>query len=118
MPRGDGTGPSGMGSKTGRAAGYCAGYDRPGFANSLPGRGYGRGLGRGIGGRGGFGWRNRFFTTGLPGRQRVVGNVTPAQPMDSPQEKIILQERVEALQAELEAIKNRLAQIEPELTAE
>ena len=26
MPRGDGTGPRGLGPMTGRAAGYCAGY--------------------------------------------------------------------------------------------
>jgi len=26
MPRGDGTGPWGLGPMTGRAAGYCAGY--------------------------------------------------------------------------------------------
>jgi len=45
MPRGDGTGPAGMGPMTGRAAGYCAGYDRPGFVNPVGGR-----MG------GGFGW--------------------------------------------------------------
>lgn len=33
MPRGDGTGPAGMGPMTGRAAGYCAGYQSPGFMN-------------------------------------------------------------------------------------
>jgi hypothetical protein len=33
MPRGDGTGPAGMGPMTGRAAGYCAGYDVPGYMN-------------------------------------------------------------------------------------
>jgi hypothetical protein len=31
MPRGDGTGPGGMGPMTGRAAGYCAGYNVPGY---------------------------------------------------------------------------------------
>ena len=31
MPRGDGTGPMGMGPMTGRAAGFCAGYSAPGF---------------------------------------------------------------------------------------
>ena len=72
MPRGDGTGPMGMGPMTGRAAGYCAGYGAPGFMNPIPGRGfagrgigfgrgrggYGRGMGRGMGfGRGrGMGW--------------------------------------------------------------
>ena len=34
MPRGDGTGPGGMGPMTGRAAGYCAGYNMPGYMNS------------------------------------------------------------------------------------
>jgi hypothetical protein len=38
MPGGDGTGPAGMGPMTGRAAGYCAGYSVPGFANPIPGR--------------------------------------------------------------------------------
>ncbi|MCK4695414.1 MAG: DUF5320 domain-containing protein, partial [Candidatus Cloacimonetes bacterium] len=54
MPRGDRTGPSGMGPMTGRAAGYCAGYDVPGFANPVGGRGrFGRGMGQGYGfGRG------------------------------------------------------------------
>jgi hypothetical protein len=33
MPLGDGTGPTGMGPMTGRAAGYCAGYPVPGFMN-------------------------------------------------------------------------------------
>ena len=60
MPRGDGTGPMGMGPMTGRAAGYCAGYPVPGFMNPTPGGGFGgmgRGWGRGRGfGRGG-GWR-------------------------------------------------------------
>ena len=42
MPRGDRTGPAGMGPMTGRAAGYCAGYAAPGFMN--PGPVWGRGL--------------------------------------------------------------------------
>jgi len=33
MPRGDGTGPIGMGPMTGRAVGFCAGYPTPGFMN-------------------------------------------------------------------------------------
>ena len=72
MPRGDGTGPSGMGPMTGRAAGYCAGYPEPGYMNPGPAAGYrtpyplsspaiaprfgrGRGFGRGFGREGGFG---------------------------------------------------------------
>ncbi|MBN1808339.1 MAG: DUF5320 domain-containing protein [Planctomycetes bacterium] len=58
MPRGDGTGPMGMGPMTGRAAGFCAGYNVPGYMNPIPGvMGWGRGYGRGFGWgrRGGFG---------------------------------------------------------------
>lgn len=86
MPRGDGTGPTGMGPMTGRAAGFCAGYNTPGYMNPAPGRGFrigfggggfgrgrGRGFGMGFGGRGfgrGFRNRNRFFATGLTVWQR------------------------------------------------
>lgn len=68
MPRGDGTGPMGMGPMTGRAAGYCAGFGAPGYVNPGPGWGYGRGrgFGRGFGpgfGRG-FGRRAGWF--GMP----------------------------------------------------
>jgi len=64
MPGGDGTGPGGMGPMTGRAAGFCAGYGMPGYANPVGGRGRGfwgggrgGGWGRGRGfGAGRFGW--------------------------------------------------------------
>ncbi len=73
MPRGDGTGPAGMGPMTGRAAGYCAGYPAPGYMNPAPvgygapypgrpaprfggGMRSGGGFGRGRGGRGGRRW--------------------------------------------------------------
>lgn len=51
MPGGNRTGPSGLGPRTGRAAGYCGGYPMPGFANPTPGfgRGFGSGRGRGRG---------------------------------------------------------------------
>jgi len=50
MPRGDGTGPAGLGPMTGRAAGYCAGYPVPGYMNPVPGGGF-WGWGRGTGWR-------------------------------------------------------------------
>ena len=67
MPRGDRTGPAGMGPMTGRAAGYCAGYPVPGYMNPVGGRGY---WGRGPGG--GRGRRNWFYATGLPGWARTA----------------------------------------------
>ncbi|HHT94051.1 MAG TPA: DUF5320 domain-containing protein [Clostridiaceae bacterium] len=39
MPRGDGTGPLGMGPMSGRGLGFCAGYNTPGYM-------YGRGMRR------------------------------------------------------------------------
>ncbi|MCK4326004.1 DUF5320 family protein, partial [bacterium] len=71
MPGGDGTGPTGMGPMTGRAAGLCAGYPVPGFANPIAGfgrgfgLGFGRGWGRGLGWGRGFG-RGRGFGGGYP----------------------------------------------------
>ena len=42
MPRGNGTGPVGLGPMTGRAAGFCAGYSVPGYMYPVTGRtGYG-----------------------------------------------------------------------------
>ena len=62
MPFGDGTGPRGMGSMTGRGVGYCTSFGRPGFASVTLGRGwlgFNRGFGRSVGrGRGrGMVWR-------------------------------------------------------------
>jgi len=64
MPFGDGTGPRGMGSMTGRGAGFCAGFGAPGFANPMLGGGMRRGMGMRMGwgmGRGrGRGWRGPY----------------------------------------------------------
>jgi len=73
----------GAGPRTGRAAGWCAGYERPGYANPGPGFGMGMGYGRGrrAGGRGasgGRGWRNMYYATGLPAWAR--GDVAPPPP--------------------------------------
>ena len=38
MPRGDRTGPAGLGPMTGRAAGFCAGYPVPGYMNPATGK--------------------------------------------------------------------------------
>jgi len=61
MPWGDGTGPWGLGPRTGRGFGYCAGYPHPGFVVPFPRGGrwfwWGRGFwGRGRGFRRAFHW--------------------------------------------------------------
>jgi len=67
MPRGDGTGPAGMGPMTGRAAGYCAGYPVPGFMNPYGGRGLGMAWGRGGGWGMGMAWRRGWGGGGWGG---------------------------------------------------
>ncbi len=71
MPFGDGTGPSGMGPMTGRAAGFRAGYPMFGYGNPsglqgyIPPRGmspYGYGTGYGIARTG---WLGRWFRRGF-----------------------------------------------------
>ncbi|MEA5115168.1 MAG: DUF5320 domain-containing protein [Geobacteraceae bacterium] len=120
MPRGDGTGPRGMGRMTGRGAGFCVGYDMPGFANQFTGRGFGMGSGRGagfFGGGGGRGWRNCFYATGLPGWARFGGYgygcfPAPAMRPDPAMEKQTLKAHADALETELEMIKQRLGALE------
>lgn len=117
MPRGDGTGPSGMGPMTGRAAGYCAGYDAPGFVTGGSGRGYGRGFGPGRG----RGFRGAGYRRGYgPGYGRPAGpgpwagGVAP-QPWTEPrpeQEAQALKNEATYLGQQLEAIKARLAELE------
>ena len=107
MPRGNGTGPAGLGPMTGRRAGYCAGYALPGYANPGMGRGLGMGVGFGGGGRG---WRNMFYATGLPGWMRY-GYPGPA-PVAPEDEAAALKAQAEALQKQVEAINKRLSEIE------
>jgi len=121
MPRGDRTGPIGMGPRTGWGAGYCSGYNTPGFANigSAPQFGYGRGFGAGRGRRGGSGFgggwcggrglRNMSFSMGQPGGMRS-GGIAGASFMAPKEadEKQFLQGQAESLQRELDEIKRRL----------
>jgi len=133
MPGGDRTGPMGMGPMTGRAAGSCAGYNAPGYANAIPGRGFGRrgrrGGGRGWGG-GGRGWRHMYYATGLPGWMRfgwpapqmaaawgagpwAYGAPAPG-PMPREQELQVLMDHAEALKAELDQISACIEELEKE----
>jgi len=134
MPGGDGTGPGGMGPMTGRAAGYCAGYPVPGFANPMPGRGFGYGFGRGRGGFGrglGLGFRGGRgpFAGVRPGWGGYWGAPygTPPTPYGQPygyagpsaeQEADMLKGQAEYFEDALDGIRKRIAELEAEAKKE
>ncbi len=118
MPGGDGTGPLGQGSMTGRAAGYCAGFGVPGFANPGPraGMGFrrgfryfgrGRGFGRGMWfGRGYWGWPGTYVP--------VMYQTQPVEQYGQAtvdNEKQILEEQAANLENQLKQIKDRIDQL-------
>ena len=133
MPAGDGTGPGGTGPGTGRGMGYCGGYDAPGWANPGPGRRvYGRGgagirggrwAGYGTGRGGGWGWRNRYYVTGLPRWARwgpppaaVSGAPYGAayEPLPQGQEVEMLKDEADWLRQQLDAISKRMDELSQE----
>ncbi len=103
MPRGDRTGPEGMGSMTGRGLGYCAGYDSPGYTKGVPRGGAGFGGGRGFNG-GGFG---RGFRGGFQqnlNRMPVMPNQYAPVQMTQEQELSSLKQNAEYLKQNLENV--------------
>jgi hypothetical protein len=120
MPRGNGTGPAGMGPMTGRAAGFCAGYPVPGFMNPVGGQGYwgwGRGGGRGRGFGRGFGWARAGY--GWPAWGGVVNpyaySGAPLAPtITAEQELAGLKQQAEYFQDALDEINKRMEQLEAE----
>lgn len=126
MPAGDRTGPMGMGPRTGRGAGYCAGYDVPGYAHPGPrmGLGWGRGWGGGWGGGWGRGrgWRHGYRATGMPFWARYGYGPAAAPPPQgyapfdapgAPDDEIgYLRQQAEWLRESLEAITDRIEELE------
>ena len=126
MPGGGGTGAGGMGPMTGRAAGFCAGYPVPGYANPVGGRGMGMGMGRGRGrgfGRG-FGWGRAGY--GLPAYGSAVNPYAyggavgpyayggaPFTPAVAPQQELdSLKGQAEYFEDALDGIKKRIEELE------
>lgn len=101
MPGGNGTGPLGQGPMTGRAAGFCAGYQVPGYANPVGGCGMGRGRGRG----GGFG---RGFGRGFGWPMSIAPTLTGEQELQE------LKQQAEFLQSSLGQINERINQLQAE----
>ena len=112
MPRGDRTGPMGMGMRSGRGAGYCGGEDCPGYMTAGMGRGRGRGF-RGAGpGRGSGAWYDRPGRGGWP-RGRCYGIDTPPDDRpDAEMEQRVLVRQAADLKTQLDAVRMRLEDID------
>jgi len=100
MPRGDGTGPMGMGAMTGRGAGFCAGFAAPGYIS--PGIGRRAGIGRGCG------FRRMYCPSGMSGWPQS------GYPAYSEAFKLAADEK-EYLNKQAELLKNQLQQIDKRL---
>ena len=106
MPRGDGTGPAGMGPMSGRAAGFCAGYNALGFMNAGGQRGFrGRGRGRGFCWPACDGPANPYAYGGAP----FAPQVTARQELES------LKQQAEYLKESLNGINKRVEQLQSEV---
>lgn len=108
MPGGDRTGPAGMGPRTGRSAGFCAGYSNPGYANTFGGRGF-FGFGRRIGfgrnmGRGRGFWR-------WPANYSNVPDYSAVLPEEETQ---FLKDQIKTLEEQMKITKERLNEIRKE----
>jgi hypothetical protein len=90
MPRGNGTGPMGMGPRTGRGMGYCSGYNVPGYV-IRPGFGMRRGC------------RNMYYATGIPGWGRAAYAVNDEDALNA---------EAQYLKEQLDLINKRLNEIE------
>ncbi len=110
MPRFDGTGPIGRGPMTGGGRGYCVsafggeGASYPGRQDDVAMR------------RGGRGFRNCFYATGLPGWARAQRGMrafggAAVQPSRE-DETSALKERADYLKDELEAVQARLRDLQ------
>lgn len=104
MPRRDGTGPNGMGPMTGRRAGLCAGFTRPGYVNA---GGYCGGFGHGRG------FRKMWDEPGFRGCGYDYDSAYPAGEESNLDKIKILKLQENQLEMQLEQIKKRLESFEP-----
>jgi hypothetical protein len=108
MPGFDRRGPMGTGPMTGGRRGLCGGvYGRP----NAVGEGYDRG--RGLGLRRCYG-RGRSFGYAGPGGYPYPQAFGPAAPVSRPDEMAMLRAEANAMQASLESVQNRIAELEKE----
>lgn len=109
MPAGDGTGPMGQGPMSGRGAGYCAGFQMPGYLNPGAGGrfGYGRGWGRGRGRGPGWRWWRRYGGWGQVAPLDLWPYPAAAWPGSAP----TAQQETQALKAQAEQLESALADV-------
>ncbi len=105
MPGRDRTGPSGLGPRTGRSAGYCAQNPVTGYSNHIHSMGSYRSGGRGR--------RNLYYATGLTFLQRGACSYPPpvVQAITKEQELAELKDMAENMKNELEDIRKRIQEI-------
>ncbi len=104
MPHGDRTGPMGAGPRTGRAFGYCSGFDAPGFMH--PGFRHG-GFGAGGGYGRGFGFRHRAYPA-----ESFGWDYPPYSPPTKEETVSDLKANADWLRAQLETINKRIEELE------
>jgi len=112
MPLRDGTGPMGMGSMTGRGAGYCTGNSVPTYGRRNFGFGLGRCRGFGRGQR-----YNRPYSANFAGTGGAPYFDADAARYSAPtqeEERQFLKRESDALQSHLNEIRRRLDELEKE----
>ncbi|NVM35017.1 MAG: DUF5320 domain-containing protein [Candidatus Lokiarchaeota archaeon] len=123
MPGGDRTGPTRLGSMTGRGLGYCAGYDSPGYTKSPGmklgrswGRGWGVGYGRGFGYARGRGWGYRapiYEPIYTPYTSGIIPKITSENQLTMlKQEKEYLESEMNGINSAIEDISKRIEELE------
>ncbi|MFC2151050.1 DUF5320 domain-containing protein [Bacteroidota bacterium] len=100
MPRGDKTGPGGLGPMTGRRMGYCAGNDNPGFNNNSK---FGFGLGKGFRG----GQVRRKGQHGF-GRNQIHSE---NQEISATDQKSVIENEIEILKQQLSFLEKELEKL-------
>ena len=103
MPRGDRTGPSSEGPRTGRGMGYCTGNVHPGYMN--PNSHWGGGLGRRFRGGTGYG-RGVSFGFGRDYGNYYQGGIADVS------EKTMIENEIRILKDQLSALEDRLSNTE------
>jgi len=116
MPGCDGTGPRGQGPRTGGGFGNCPPGSGPAGGAGWTGRGAGRGGfprggGRGRAWGGGRGWNWRTMAGGYPHPYWDAPPMTPGTPQ---QELDALQAQAQAMEGDLQSIRQRIAELESE----